>query len=347
MNASIIIVEYIWIDAFNQLRSKVRTCSKPDNPIITVKDITDWNFDGSSTGQSETLKSEIILKPKALYPNPLLNEAIKAYLVLCDCYDTTGDPIASNHRVKAYKIFSNVEVVKEDIWFGLEQEYVLYNQKTKRLLGWPDDPHSFPEKQGKYYCGVGSDRSPGRQIAEEHYITCLKAGFSLSGFNEEVLPGQWEYQIGICKGIEAADQLWISRYLLHRIAQKYDVIVSFDPKPITGDWNGTGLHHNISTNKTRKSGGIDDIYVAINKLKHKHVEHLAVYGDNSKRLIGTLETSNVDEFTYGISDRSASIRIPHLVSKEERGYFEDRRVAGDADPYLSTSIIAETIILTL
>lgn len=327
-----IIAEYIWIDAIGNLRSKARTLYSDNYPL--------WNFDGSSTGQADVNDSEVILQPISIYDDPLRSKTFspnkQCKLVLCECLDKSMNPIKSNTYNKANDIFNKVK--QSETWFGIEQEYVLYDKD--RILGWPSDGE--PEQQGKYYCGVGADRTFGRNIVEEHYNACLDAGLKISGINEEVLPGQWEYQIGPCEGISAANELWISRYLLHRICEKYNITASFEPKPID-HWNGSGLHVNYSTKQTREN--IDDIYVAIDKLSKKHKYHMQNYGDNSKRLTGTHETSNPEIFTYGVGDRSSSIRIPLSVYNDKKGYLEDRRPASNGDPYIITSLISETTLL--
>ncbi len=335
-----IITEYIWIDAAGGLRSKSRVFDK-----IDLNNLPHWNFDGSSTGQGTSTDSEVILKPCRVFSDPLkcnLPKEVKAYLVLCECEDKHGLPLKTNTRRHACDIFDQVKQYEPQ--FGLEQEYVLYDNATNRLVGWPAS--GFPEPQGKYYCAVGADRSFARQMVEEHYLKCLEAGVKICGINEEVLPGQWEFQIGICNGIEAADHLMIARYLLHRIGESYNIRVSFEPKPILGDWNGSGCHTNYSTKEMRSAGtGMSAINAAIERLGNKHLEHLAVYGDNSQRLSGTHETSSRERFTYGVGDRTASIRIQTAVARDGYGYLEDRRPASDCDPYLVTSMIAETTLL--
>jgi len=330
--------EYIWIDAFNNLRSKAKTIYSPFNKF-NVNDLPEWNFDGSSTGQAEGKNSEVILKPVSLFIDPFRSN--NGMLVLCECYDPLGNPLSSNHRHNSEKIFKNIE--KYEPWFGLEQEYVLYDFNTNRPLGWGIDYE--PKPQGDYYCGIGSNNAFGREIVEEHYKTCLSIGLKVSGINGEVMPGQWEYQIGPVEGIDAADQLWIARYIMNRICEKYGVYVSLNPKPEEGDWNGSGCHINYSTNLMRNEGGIDEIYKAINKLSLKHKEHLDVYGDNLKRLTGLHETSSAEKFSYGVADRTASIRIPSVAVKEGKGYLEDRRPASDIDPYLALTKLVETTLL--
>jgi len=204
---------------------------------------------------------------------------------------------------------------------------------------------SVPAPQGPYYCGVGSQHVCCRKLAEEHYLACLYAGLSVSGINAEVAPSQWEYQIGPVCGVQAADQLWVSRYILQRLAEEYHINISFKPKPLASPWNGSGLHTNFSTVETRAEGGLEKIHEYVHKLGQVHEAHIAVYGDNSERLSGECETSDIHTFSCGYGNRGCSIRIPTAVLEAKRGYFEDRRPASDADPYLVTSALMKTCCL--
>ncbi len=338
-----IIAEYIWIDGTGEnLRSKARTLDW--NQSLLASNLPLWNFDGSSTGQAMGDDSEIMLKPQAVYKDPFRRH--DHILVLCDCYKYENgqlNPIPSNTRAPAQKQFDRkIETVP---WFGIEQEYVLMDNATNRLFNWPLS--GLPENQGKYYCGVGSDRAWGRKIAEAHYQACLFAGLKIGGINGEVLPSQWEYQIGPCTGIESGDQLWVSRYILGRICEDADLIYSLDPKPVP-DWNGSGGHVNFSTLAMRQDGGYEEIIKAIDLLSHRHKEHMEVYGkSNEKRLVGSCETSSYDRFSYGVGNRETSVRIPNQVAIDKKGYFEDRRPAANLDPYLVTAKIFETTTLNV
>ncbi|CAN0276211.1 unnamed protein product, partial [Ectocarpus fasciculatus] len=217
-------------------------------------------------------------------------------------------------------------------WFGIEQEYTLFEADGVTPFGWPKS--GYPGPQGPYYCSIGYENAFGRHIMEAHYKACLFAGVNISGTNGEVMPGQWEYQVGPCVGIASGDELWISRYLLQRVCEQFGVIVSLDPKPIPGDWNGAGCHTNYSTKPMREEGGYKDIIAAIEKLGEKHDEHIAAYGEgNERRLTGKHETASMDKFSYGVANRGASIRIGRDVEKEQKGYFEDRRPSSNMDPY--------------
>ncbi|EPQ62634.1 Bgt-4740 [Blumeria graminis f. sp. tritici] len=330
--------EYIWIDAVGGVRSKSKTLTSiPPSGEFTVDDLPEWNFDGSSTGQAPGDNSDVYLRPVAVFPDPF--RGAPNILVITECWDPDGTPNKYNHRHEAAKLMEAHKAQKP--WFGLEQEYTLLDMHD-RPYGWPAG--GFPGPQGPYYCGVGSGKVYCRDIVEAHYKACLFAGVKISGTNAEVMPAQWEFQVGPCEGIELGDQLWLARFLLHRIAEEFGAKISFHPKPIPGDWNGAGLHSNFSSEEMRKPGGMKAIEAAMKKLEARHKEHIAVYGeDNTMRLTGRHETGNIDSFTYGVANRGTSIRIPREVSQKGFGYFEDRRPASNADPYQITGIMVETI----
>jgi len=275
-------------------------------------------------------------------------------LVMCDCYTPAGVAIPTNTRVNAASIFS--KALDEVPWFGIEQEYTLFQdghplgwpRATARAFGGPCVQVGFPGPQGPYYCSAGADVAFGREIADSHMKACLYAGMEISGINGEVMPGQWEYQVGPCIGIASGDQLWASRYILLRVCESLGVVVSFDPKPIPGDWNGAGCHTNYSTKGMRET---DNSYETIMKpmlerLRSKHKEHIAAYGEgNEKRLTGGHETASIDQFSYGVANRGASVRIPNETAKRGKGYFEDRRPASNMDPYVVTSMIFNTTVV--
>ena len=274
-------------------------------------------------------------------------------IVLCSCHSSDGEAIPSNTRSPAEKLFD--AALEEEPWFGIEQEYTLF--KDGAPLGWPTSMArsfggptvqiGYPGPQGPYFCSAGADVAFGRDIVEEHLQACIYAGINISGINAEVLPGQWEYQVGPCVGIRSGDDLWVSRYLLNRVCEKHGVVVSYDPKPIPGDWNGSGCHTNFSTLAMRNAGGLNAAIIpALEKLAEKHAEHIAVYGEgNEARLTGEHETASMEEFKWGVADRGASVRVGKQVKEDGCGYFEDRRPASNMDPYIVTSKIFQTCCL--
>jgi len=329
-----VLAEYIWIDGSNGLRNKTKTLSKAPK---SIDDLPEWNFDGSSTKQAPGDNSDVYIRPVAMYPDPI--RLAPNVLVMCETWDPDGTPNKFNFRHDAARLMQAHG--KHKIWFGLEQEYTLLGFDGWPY-GWPKG--GFPGPQGPYYCGVGTGRVFCRDIVEAHHKACMYAGIEISGTNAEVMPAQWEYQVGPCEGIDLGDQLWVSRWLLHRIAEEFGAKVSFKPKPIPGDWNGAGLHTNVSTAEMREDGGMKHIEAAMKKLEKRHHEHIAVYGEgNADRMTGLHETASMDKFTWGVADRGSSVRIPRACAREGKGYFEDRRPASNADPYQVTGIVVETI----
>jgi glutamine synthetase len=353
-------LEYIWLDGSEpqQLRSKTKIvyskCIKSWSYKSSLYPI--WSFDGSSTGQAKSgrgINTDCLLKPVFITDDPIRGGDNK--LVLCEVLNPDGTPHETNNRRKLKNELNSLDISEKKLekdelpWFGWEQEYTLVH-KPNNPFGWEDaiplgfTSNSRPRPQGDYYCGVGSDSVVGREIVEEHLNMCMEIGIDISGINAEVLLGQWEYQIGPVKPLNGSDQLWISRYLLGRVAERHNVSVSLHPKPIKGDWNGSGCHVNFSTPEMREEGGIRIIEETMCKLRDNHNEHISVYGlDNDQRMTGDHETSSIHEFSYGYSTRDTSIRIPAQAIVEGKGYFEDRRPASNCDPYLVANRMIETI----
>jgi glutamine synthetase len=270
---------------------------------------------------------------------------------MCDTYNRDGTPHITNTRWKAKEIFD--QDLKQEPWYGIEQEYFITKPDQPDIpLGFPGGPLTHlpegkePRPQGPYYCSAGYRNAIGRDVVEAHYKACLFAGIKISGVNAEVAPSQWEYQVGPSVGIKAADSTCMSRYIMIRIAEMFGVNINFHPKLVKGDWNGSGCHTNFSTKAMREDGGYKEIVKAIAKLSLKHKEHIEAYGaDNDLRLSGRHETAGIDNFSYGVASRAASIRIPTDTEKDGKGYFEDRRPASNMDPYLVTSLIFKTSCL--
>jgi glutamine synthetase len=92
------------------------------------------------------------------------------------------------------------------------------------------------------------------------------------------------------------------------------------------------------------------IEAAIEALGKEHKRHIVVYDprdgqDNARRLTGLHETSSVHEFSAGVANRGASIRIPRQVGEDGKGYLEDRRPSSNCDPYRVTEAIVRTTVL--
>lgn len=337
-----VIAEYIWIDGVeptSKVRSKTKILEVDAESEVDSSCFPLWQFDGSSTAQAEGDSSDCLLQPVRVYPDPMRRG--HAYLVLCEVFTVDGAH-SSNKRARLRSLL-DAGASEQDCKFGFEQEYTLY--KGSRPLGFPSE-RRYPEAQGPYYCGVGADEVYGRDLVEAHLTACMFAGISIQGINAEVMPGQWEFQIGgpDVDVLTAADDLWVSRWLLYRLGEEFGVSATLDPKPIPGEWNGAGMHTNFSTEDMRKEGGISAIEDAVSKMALRIDEHLAAYGAGyESRLTGRHETCRYDEFKWGVSDRTASIRIPANVHAERCGYLEDRRPNANADPYDVAAVLIETV----
>jgi glutamine synthetase len=325
-------LEYIWLDGYKptqSLRSKTKVVADFSGKL---EDTPVWAFDGSSTDQAEGGSSDCVLKPVAIFRDPGRKNG---YLVMNEVLNPDGTPHESNGR-------ATIHDEDEDFWFGFEQEYCIWDTDHNAPIGFP--PSGYPP-QGPYYCSVGASNAIGREIVEEHLDLCLDAGINVEGINAEVMMGQWEYQVFAKGAARAGDEAWVARYLLERTAEKYGFAIQWEPKPIKGDWNGSGMHANFSNNLLRTSGS-QAVYDQICKAFEPVIQdHIAVYGaDNDQRLTGAHETQSIDRFSYGVSDRGASIRIPiATVDAGWKGWLEDRRPASNADPYKVASIIVKTV----
>ena len=320
-------LEYLWLDGCTPTQIRYKT--KVVKEFGKSNEAPIWGFDGSSTEQADGNNSDCVLKPVRVYPNPL---ETNSSIVLCEVWNVDDTPHESNTR----RLLEETITDGIDEWVGFEQEYTLF--KGGKPYGWPSVGQ--PPPQGDYYCG----RNIGEKVSREHMNACIEAGISICGTKAEVMLGQWEYHIGAGGSIHMSDDLWVARWLLERICEEHELVISLHPKPIQGDWNGAGCHTNFSTKEMRGDGGYDEILEACEKLSKNPQEHIDAYGqDNDQRLTGLHETCSITEFRYGVSDRGASIRIPWQVKRDKKGYLEDRRPASNCDPYVVSQKLIETI----
>ena len=328
-------LEYIWLDGYKPTQSlRSKTMVRKDFGG-TLEECPMWVFDGSSTEQAEGNASDCLLKPVMVIPDP---DRKNSYLVMTEVLNADGSAHESNGRATI-----DVSEDDEDFWFGFEQEYFLWDPTTDLPPGFPAG--GYPAPQGPYYCSVGAKNAYCRDLIEEHLDMCLEAGLNVEGINAEVAAGQWEFQIFAKSAKRAGDEIWLARYLLERTAEKYGLMIEYHPKPLGDtDWNGSGMHANFSNTAMREEGK-EEVFTKICEEFGKNIErHMSVYGaHNEQRLTGKHETQSIDEFSYGVSDRGASIRIP--VSTVEDGWIgrlEDRRPSSNGDPYKIAAAIVKT-----
>ena len=326
-------LEYIWLDGYKPTQSLRSKTLIRENFSGNLEDAPQWSFDGSSTEQASGSDSDCLLQPVAVFPDPDRFGG-NGWLVMTEVLNADGTPHESNGR-------ATIED-DDDFWFGFEQEYTLIDPDTNLPIGFPKS--GFPKPQGPYYTSVGSANTFGRDLIDEHLHLCLEAGLNVEGINAEVMMGQWEYQIFAKGAGQAGDEIWLARYLLERTAEKYGVVIDLHPKPVKGDWNGSGMHCNFSNGPMRDQGG-EELMNKICEEFGKNIErHIDVYGaDNDQRLTGLHETQSIDKFSYGKSDRGASIRIPvATIQNDWKGRLEDRRPASNGDPYQIAAVVIKT-----
>jgi len=342
-----VLAEYVLIDVDSSDGKAFDLCSKTltlDAAPESISDLPSWGISGDDG-------TDVHMVPRRIYRDPFRRG--DNILVLTDCYYEAkegsckdyGSPARFNTRARCEATMALAAEMQEDPWFGIEQEYYLLDARTGWPLGWPKGSCPGKHKEG-YYCSTGATKAIGRDIVEAHARACLYAGIKFGGINSEEAPAQWEFQVGPLSGVGAADDLWMARYILQRVCEIYQVGVTFDPKPVQG-WPGIGCHTNYSTIATRtKPGGMDAMLEQIQKLRERHKEHLAVYGKgNERRLTGKDDTAAMKEFSFGVADRSASIRIGRKVAERDCGYYEDRRPAANMDPYVVTAKIVQSTLL--
>ena len=327
-------LEYIWLDGYRPTQTLRSKTMVRENFSGKLEECPMWVFDGSSTEQAEGGSSDCLLKPVFIVPDPARKNA---YLVMTEVLNADGTPHESNGR-------ATIDDHDDEFWFGFEQEYFLWDIDHNLPPGFP--PGGYPGPQGPYYCGVGARRAYGRDLVEEHLDLCIEAGLNIEGINSEVAAGQWEFQIFAKGAARAGDEIWIARYLLERAGEKYGLAINLHPKPLGRDmdWNGSGMHANFS-NKAMREVGDENIFIKICENFGKHIErHISVYGaHNDQRLTGLHETQSIDKFSYGVSDRGASIRIPVSTKVDGwKGRLEDRRTSSNADPYKVAAAIIKT-----
>lgn len=325
-------LEYIWLDGY-QPTANLRSKTKIETDFTgKLEDCPLWAFDGSSTRQAEGGSSDCLLQPVALYPDPARKDG---FLVMCEVLNADSTPHVTNGR-------ATIDDDDDDFWFGFEQEYFLWDPETNLPLGFPRDQ----TPQGQFYCSVGAKNSFGREMVERHIDLCIEAGINIEGINAEVAAGQWEFQIFSKGAKEAGDQIWVARYLLERLGEEYGLAVNWHPKPLGDtDWNGSGMHANFSNEVLRTCGDKATYEKICEAFRPVVNEHIAVYGAyNDLRLTGKHETAAITDFSFGVSDRGASIRIPIMtVERGWKGWLEDRRPASNGDPYKIAARIIKTV----
>ncbi|KAF8397877.1 hypothetical protein HHK36_016802 [Tetracentron sinense] len=135
----------------------------------------------SPTCQAPGEDSEVILYPQAIFKDTFKRG--NGILVLCDAYNTVGDPILANKRYDAGKICNHPVVAVEGPWFDIEQECTILQKYFKWSIG--SRAGVSPGSQGPYYCGVDVGEAFGWDVMNAHYKAYLYARINIDGSNGE------------------------------------------------------------------------------------------------------------------------------------------------------------------
>ena len=282
-----------------------------------------------------------MLKPVFVCDDPIRGEPHK--LVMCEVFLVSGEPHPSNTRAACREIAENY--AHHDTWFGLEQEYTFFD--GIKPLGWPDN--GFPAPQGGYYCGVGADEVFGRPVVEAHLENCLKAGLKISGINAEVMPGQWEFQVGPVAAPEVADQLWVARWLLYRTAEDFPTTVGQQrlgqarPEAGQGRLERRRLPHQLLDRRDARE--LRRVHRRRRGARHAP---RAAHRQLRRRHRGAPDRPARDGLAARVHATASRTAAPRCAFRgrsriDKKGYIEDRRPNANMDPYVVTRLIIETV----
>jgi len=232
--------EYIWIDGSEPTR-KLRSKTK----IVTVDRSPRVGLRRSSTNQATGHFSDCVLLPAFTVPDhcavPMTSRDVRSPERRLYAH-VTNERAATAAVAKKYASFEPK--------FGIEQEYTFF--QDGRPYGWPED--GFPRRRVRTTAVSVVRRCPVETSSKPTRWPASAPASALRGRTPNH-DGQWEFQVGVLGPVEVGDQLWLARWLLERIAEEFGVDVSFDAKPVKGDWNGAGAHTNFSTKQMRAAGG--------------------------------------------------------------------------------------------
>eukprot|EP00803_Ostreobium_quekettii_P001914 evm.model.scf_457.6 EVM.evm.TU.scf_457.6 scf_457:81370-85790(+) len=342
-----VLAEYVWLGGTGtDIRSKTRVLDgKPE----ALDAVPAWSFDGSSTGQADETDFEVMLRPQAMFPDPLRGG--DHLVVLCDTYHHPQEPNTplrahnTNNRSPCEAVM-RLAAASEPI-FSCFQEYTLINPAANWIINC--GVGTVPVEGRPNYCGSGGGIVAGREVCEAHVRACLHAGIPISGASATSTPGQWCYSLGPCAGLSLADSLWVSRHLLLRVAEAFGLAPSFEPEPIPGLRRPLSCHVEFSTLETRSpASGLAAIEAQVGRLRACHVKHLIAYGRGYLQRLAAPGGGHLrqrsQEFSCSFGSKLSSIMIPHDVRISKAGHYLDQRPASNMDPYLVTALLVSSAL---
>lgn len=324
-------------------------------------------FDGSSiAGWRNIDASDMVLKPDAdtAVMDPF--SRIASLILRCDVYDPhtmkpyERDPRSVAKRAEAYLKQTGIA---DHCFFGPEPEFfifddVKFNSDMKGAsysidsheAAWNSDKEISggnlghrPPVKGGYFPVPPVDSSS--DLRAEMCLNLEAMGLSVELHHHEVsTAGQCEIGTVFNTLAKKADEIQILKYVVHNTAHQHGKTATFMPKPLVGD-NGSGMHCHQSLMKDNQNIFAGENYSGLSEtalyyiggiLKHaKALNAFTNPGTNSyRRLVPGFEAPVY--LAYGACNRSAAIRIPHVMQPRARR-IEVRFPDALANPYLAFS----------
>ncbi|GAX81512.1 hypothetical protein CEUSTIGMA_g8940.t1 [Chlamydomonas eustigma] len=347
-----ILVEYVWLGSSgSDLRSKSRVF---DTRPSSVDDVPMIAVDGGSYDQHPE-GQEVFLKPRKLFRDPF--RAGDHLLVLCDSFKTnvnsslrnqnsscTLEPSNSNSRAPCEETLNQASAHLPI--FAAEQEYCILASSTvpSSTPAWPyahlpDPCKPYMSVPGLSEANKLKTYASGRHLAERHLQACLHAGIKITETSQRTSPAArlWSYKLGPLLGVDLADQLWMSRFILLRLSEEEGLSVSFDPTAVGGA--GARCNMKYSTSETRNpGGGLSCIQLHLELLESAHLLHLLAYskGCVSSRSLG---------FEVGVGgSKEPTLVVPSKTLILKAGHYVDQRPPSNVDPYLAIMVLVSTTL---
>ena len=356
-----------WVDfRFTDTRGKEHHMSFPAHSVDEESMEDGKMFDGSSiAGWKGIEASDMILRPDpdTAFIDPFFDAV--TVVVTCDIIEPSTlqgydrDPRSIARRAEEYLKSTGIG---DTAYFGPEPEFFVFDE-VKWSVGMSGVSHEIvaeeaawssgkdyewgnmghrPRVKGGYVPVPPVDSSQDMRTVMCDRIEDMIGEGCIEVHHHEVAPCQLEIGVAFNTLVRKADEVQKLKYAVHNVAHQFGKTATFMPKPIVGD-NGSGMHVHISISKDGVNTFSGDEYAGLSEtalyfvggiIKHaRALNAITNPSTNSyKRLVPHYEAPI--KLAYSASNRSASIRIPH-VSSPKAVRVEARFPDPAANPYLA------------